>query len=634
MTGLCGWAGAPVAGSAEMLMASMADGLPAQADQRDDGCVAGGASVWGRGWPGALHLHQDDDLVAALVGECTWSDPDLAALARAQGHAAALASAFRAHEENLFVFLHGPFSLAVLCPRRGTALLAIDRMGIHGMCFAMPPGGGLVFGTTTDAIRAHPAVESTVTPQTLCNFLHFYVCPAPTTIYAEHQKLLPGHYLVFDGTTARTGTYWQIAYREEERVDAPALAEELMARLRTAVRRAAIPSEAARTGAFLSGGLDSSTVCGLLSELSDGPAKSFTIGFDEARYDESAYVDICVRHFGLEPHKHVLTADDAASFVPRLAAAYDEPFGNSSAIPAYYCAQLAAENGVSVMLAGDGGDEIFGGNERYLEQAIYERYGRLPVALRRHALSPLIRGLGRLDRISLFRRAANYVRMADTPLPDRLYARHPLVLAGHAGLFSPEAVRDIDLQAAFTLPRDSYHAVSTASRVQRMMRLDMQITLADNDLRKVVRMCELAGCRVRFPFLDEELVTFAAGIPPRMLVRGGRLRHFYKQAMAGFLPPQILAKQKHGFGMPFGDWIRSPGIMQELVCDSLSGLAARGHFSRAAIDALLADHRARRQGPLSDIVWDLMILELWWQSRTGRQSRSSSRPVAETRKRA
>ncbi|MBT5047944.1 MAG: asparagine synthase [Rhodospirillaceae bacterium] len=616
MTGLCGWVGITPSADPNNVLSDMAGGLMPVAGQADDRISQPNAALYVRGWSDSVHLHQEKGVMAAMVGDPEWSDPAFATIARERGHGAALIAAYGKHQNNLFSVLHGPFSLAVVSPDQGVALIAIDRMGVHGLCYATPPGGGLVFGTDTDAVRAHPAVTASITPQTLFNFISFYVCPAPMTIYREQHKLLAAQYLAFDGAAARARTYWEIPYCEDGPVDENALREELHTRLRSAVSGVVKSSDQSRTGAFLSGGLDSSTVCGMFSEVSDGPAKAFTISFTDPRYDESSYADICARHFDLESHKYTLTLDDASSFLPRLAAAYDEPFGNSSAIPTYFCAQMAAQNGVSTLLAGDGGDEIFAGNERYTEQQIFEYYGRLPHALRKYFLSPLIKSFGVMDGINLFRRAANYVRIADTPLPRRLYSGHPLQRNGSAMLFSDEAAREIDPDIPAELIEASYNATSTKSRVQHMMRLDLQITLADNDLRKVTRMCELAGCRVRFPFLDEHLVEFAARIPAMTLVKDGHLRAFYKKAMDGFLPNEILNKQKHGFGMPFDSWVRAPGIMRDLVCDSLSGLSTRGFFRRGTIDRLIDDHLADREGPLSGLVWDLTMLELWWQGRT------------------
>lgn len=616
MTGLCGWVGITPSADPCSVLSQMADGLMTVTGQSDHKMSGPDAAVHARGWQDGVHLHQDNELIAAIIGDPAWSDPDFHAVARERGHGAALIAAYRKHQDNLFPVLHGPFSFVIVSPRQGTALLAIDRMGVHGLCYATPPGGGLVFGTDADAVRAHPAISSSITPQTLFNFLNFYMCPAPRTIYEEQRKLLSAQYLTFDGAKAHAATYWEIPYCASGPVDEGALCEELHTHLRSAISGVLGSVDRARTGAFLSGGLDSSTVCGVFSELSKEPAKSFTIAFTDPRYDESSYAEICARQFDLDSKVYTLTLNDAASFLPRLAAAYDEPFGNSSAIPTYYCAQLAAKSGVSTLLAGDGGDEIFAGNERYTDQGVYEYYENVPGPLRKYFLSPLIRMVGQLDGISLFRRAGNYVRLAETPLPRRLHARHPLSQDGGPILFSDDAISEIDLDEPTRLMETSYNAASTGSRVQHMMRLDMQITLADNDLRKVSRMCELAGCRVHFPFLDEGLVEFAAKIPAATLVKDGRLRAFYKKAMEGFLPHEILNKQKHGFGMPFDSWVRAPGVMRDLVCDSLNGLAARGFFRRDTIDRLIDDHVGDRDGPLSGLVWDLTMLELWWQGRT------------------
>ncbi len=617
MTGICGWLGAVPAGPAEATLASMTRALPPASGQVTESLAQPQAAVAISGWADSVSLHHEDGIVAALIGEAEWSDPEIAALARAHGHGRALVAAYRKHRNDLFRHLHGPFCVAVLCPAEATALLAIDRIGIHGLCYTTVQGGGIVFGTTTDAVNVHPATTATVTPQTVFDFLQFYVCPAPTTIYREQSKLPIAHYLSVDGGTARPRPYWDMPYGNVAEGAPEALSAALHDHLRSAIRKVVGPETVGHTGAFLSGGLDSSTVCGLLSELSDGPARSFTIAFEEPRYDESGYAKICARHFGLDPHFYTLTMGDAGSFIPKLAETYDEPFGNSSAIPAYYCARTAVECGVTQLLAGDGGDELFAGNERYVEQNVYEKYTALPAALRRNFLSPAIRAFGGIGGIGLLSRAANYVRMADIPLPHRLYARNPLVSGNGAELFSRDAMVEIDTVRWKRLLDGSYDAAGTGSRVQRMMRLDLQITLADNDLRKVTRTCELAGCRVRFPLLDEKLLEFAARLPAGTLLEGGRLRGFYKRAMTGFLPVEILEKKKHGFGMPFGTWTHESPAISELICDSLGSLAVRGIFNPATIHEMVDDHCKGRPNPWHDVMWDMMMLELWWQSRDG-----------------
>src|SRR5581483_1798618 len=205
-------------------------------------------------------------------------------------------------------------------------------------------------------------------PQAVFDYLYFGISPSPGTIYRELRKLLPAQYLRRAGGRIDCGFYWQMPYAERTEKEVRDLSGDLMQRLRGALVRTVGDEDPRRLGAFLSGGLDSSTVTGLLSEASGGHAKTFTIGFRQAKYDESGYAEIVARHFQTEHRTYYLTPRDVARALVPIARAFDEPFGNSSVLPAYYCAKLAGENGVSLMLAGDGGDELFGGNSRAMRR--------------------------------------------------------------------------------------------------------------------------------------------------------------------------------------------------------------------------------------------------------------------------
>lgn len=322
-----------------------------------------------------------------IVGAPFWRDPALAEEERARGSAAALRLAYRAHGLDLFDRLSGAFAFTILDPSAGKALIAVDRMGIHGLYFSSQ-AGRLVFGSTADLVRAHPDVGATIPLQSIYNYLHAYVCRSPGTIYAEQRKLGPAQYLVWENGQARVASYWRTPFVPDRTRGADDLAAELMAQVRRAVRQSLPHGRADGVGAFLSGGLDSSTVAGMLSEVTAAPAETFTIGFDETSYDEMQYAEATSRKFGTRAHRYYLTPDDVAAMAPKIAAFYDEPFGNSSAVPTYFCASLAREAGLTCLLAGDGGDEVLAGNSRYLDQQIYIRYGQLPRPLRA-ALSTL-----------------------------------------------------------------------------------------------------------------------------------------------------------------------------------------------------------------------------------------------------
>jgi asparagine synthase (glutamine-hydrolysing) len=612
MAGVCGWIGDFRSGDdGRLAIEAMTRALVGADGQESGSSCAGGAAMGACSWPGAADVSRRDGLLAAIEGAPRWADAALAKIAAEKGHANALAEGWRAHGRGLLDRLRGSFSLAVAEPQSGRALLAVDRFGIGALKYAAVPGG-LVFGSVIDAVRAHPAVETAVSPQSLLFYLCFFVIPAPRTVWRGIAKLMAGQYVERDpGGRLATGFYWKAPYDVVQEAGEDKLAARMRQRLDEAVRRAVDGRSNAETAGFLSGGLDSSSVCGYLAGAFDGPVKAFTVGFAEQKYDETPFARLAAERFGLDHRIVRLTEADVVGFMQRQVEAYDEPFGNSSAIPAYYCALNAREAGVRLMVAGDGGDEIFAGNERYIPARLDERYRRFPRLLRRAGVSPLLKAAAALGGAGLRSRVVGRVDYMDAPMPDRMLFHSWMASTGPASVFDDAVLGALDADGPLRWLREVWNGASGGDELQRFMHLDLQITLADNDLRKVTRMCELAGCEVRFPMLDEALVEFAAGIPSATLLRDGILRGFYKRAMADFLPRGILEKAKHGFGMPFGEWLHSNPTLHETARDCLGSLAGRGLLRPSFLSGLAERWERGETSAAAGAVWDLTVLELW-----------------------
>ena len=549
----------------------------------------------------------------AYLGRPAFADPARQARAASVGLARALLEAYDARAESLPAGLTGQFALALIDPTAGRVLLAVDRMGVHQLAYA-EAAGGIAFATDLNLLARHPGVDTAIGPQAVYRYACNYVSPAPETIYAGVRKLLAAQMLDWRGGRTSTAIYWRAPAPGSVRGSRAELAEQLHRRLEAGVAGALKASGARRPGAFLSGGLDSSVVAGLLARLRGTATPAFTISFDDPRYDETAYAAIAAGHFGLEHHTYRLTPADAVDLVPQLAAACDEPFGNSSLLPAFACARMAREAGVDLLLAGDGGDELFAGNQRYVEQQVLDLYGRVPKPLRT-GLSAVLGALPARLAVSWLGKAQRYVARAAQPMPGRMLANgvyHPAALAG---IFTADALAEIDAGAPEAAWTRHFEAAGTDDLVHAMQRLDWRVTLADNDLRKVERAGRTAGIEVAYPMLDAGLVAFAAGLPSDLLIQRFRLRAFFKDAMAGFLPEPILAKPKHGFGMPFSEWTRSDPGLWSLVVDAFAGLKTRKLFRADFLDTVLRAHAADGDPDLSAIVWDLLMLEAWWQAR-------------------
>jgi asparagine synthase (glutamine-hydrolysing) len=610
MSGLCGWIEGDGVGDAAAILAQMAGSLPAFGRCRDETLIDDGAGLGSRGDPRTSSVASKDGVLAAIEGTPRWTRADLIATAKAEGFAAALVAAWQQLGPGLSDYLHGAFAFAIVDGKRRKAVCAIDRAGTHTMCWARSDGGGLVFGSTTDAVRAHPGITAAIDPLAIYMYLYYVDrIPAPATVYRGMQKLQPGEMVVFDAARIDVRRYWQISYVAASE-PADVLAGALRDTLRQAVVRSAAPVEA--VGAFLSGGLDSSTVAGLLSEWMPHP-KAFTIAFEDHRFDESGYARISAERFGLDHHIFTVRPEHVLRAIEPAVRIYDEPFGNSSVVPTYYCALAAREAGVEIMLAGDGGDELFAGNERYLKDRIFQRYSRVPAMLRKLAIEPLCLRLSPDSTLALVRKAAKYVRLARLPLAVRATMGNVFGQWGVDEVLSSDLMADIDMDGPRGHAMRIFDEMPQASDLQRFLYFDHRVTLADSDLRKVNRMCELAGVSVRYPMLDDDVIALSARIPSELLCAGGRLRGFYKDAFRDFLPPQILAKQKHGFGLPYLQFLSTDASLRELSCESLRRLTGYGYFRPEFLDRLINQLRNRQD--VDGTVWDLVVLSLWLDSR-------------------
>ncbi|MGH8174708.1 MAG: asparagine synthetase B family protein [Steroidobacter sp.] len=505
--------------------------------------------------------------------------------------------------------LLGSFAVAIVDETAGLVLLAIDRMGVERMTWTVS-GGAIAFGSSAEHVARFPAIDASLRQQGLYDFLLLHMIPAPDTIFTGVHKLRPATAVAFQAGRAEVFTYWKPTFEERRAAPFKALRDELHAALESAVRESR-PDGA--TGSFLSGGLDSSTVSGKLAKVADRPARTFSMGFGVDAYDELKYADIAARHFGCEALQYHVTPADVVSAFPLIANAYDEPFGNSSAVPTYFCALRAREQGVTHLLAGDGGDEIFGGNERYARHRVFDMYFRIPTALRTGVLEPLAPHLPGEDGFKPLSKLRSYIQQARIPLPERLETWNFVYREGDA-MLDPEFAQSIDPRSPINVMSEVYAAAPARSTLNKMMYYDWYFTLADSDLRKVGTMCSLAGVEVSYPMLDSRVVDLANRVMPGQKMERLELRSFYKKAMRGFLPEQILTKTKHGFGLPFGDWLKTDAALADMIYSYLSDLKSRRIVRSGFLDQLIDSQRAGHAMYYGYAIWDLAMLEAWLQA--------------------
>lgn len=539
-------------------------------------------------------------------GAPVFVDRAIADVAASRGAGAAWLALYREHGTRAPERVQGRFAVVVIDHAAMRAFAAVDRFGIETLCYAAGPDH-LAFADRADSV---PGVSTNVDPQAIFHYLWFHVIPAPRTIFHGVSRLSPGHYLAFRRDRCDVARYWNPEFTEDHPVPLQELVEEFKGLLRAAIARVA---DTESLGCYLSGGTDSSTVAGMTGVVTTQPARTYSIGFDVAGYDEMAYARIAAKHFGTDHHEYYVSPRDIVDTIPALAVHFDQPFGNSSALPAYCCARMARQDGVTRMLAGDGGDELFGGNTRYARQRVFSIYDQLPAALRHGLVEPLAASRA-FHHLPLLRKTASYVEQARVPMPDRMEMYNLLLRIGLDEIFEPAFLGSVDTGEPLSQQRRVYAATPGHALINRMLAYDWKYTLADNDLPKVVGSAGLAGMAVAFPLLDERLVDFSLRLAPNLKLRGLRLRWFFKHALADFLPPEILKKQKHGFGLPFGAWVIAHRELRELVADSLCALKRRRIVRAAFIDELLEKQLPAHPGYYGEMVWILTMLEQWYRA--------------------
>ena len=531
--------------------------------------------------------------------------------------AALLASLYSIQGPDFVQGLDGAFAFALWDKRNRRLMLAIDRFGIKNIYWRLH-GGCLTFATRIGALRNfEPSLE--LSPAALAQYLFFSVVPAPLTVYAGTEKMQAGHVLVFEQGKAAQHQYWDLQFLEEER-PAAEWAERVRNELRASVHRQLANASAGATGAFLSGGTDSSTVVAFMSER-QSPVRTFSVVFDESSYSEESFMRTTAERFGAEQHSCRLSPGDAIASIPNIIRYYDEPFANSSAIAAYFCAVTARQCGMDVLLGGDGGDELFAGNQRYETDKYFELYHRIPRMLRRFAIEPLTSRLPQEHKwLGLPRR---YVRRALIPNPQRFFSYNVLLTLPAQEIFQRELLEQAQPERWLEIPQAHFDRHSQASELNRLLYTDVKMVLADNDLKKVSGMAELAGIQVRYPLLDHRLAQLAGSVPAKLKLRRFEKRYIFKRAMTGILPESVLYKKKHGMGVPISHWLLNDAQLREFAREVFHDRRTlqRGYFRPGFLERLVDLQRQEHVAYYGEMVWYLLALELWHREHFDRSVR-------------
>ena len=504
---------------------------------------------------------------------------------------------------------NGMFALAVWDARANRLFLARDRVGIKPLYYWVD-GNRLVFGSELKALIAHPDVPRQVDLAALDLFLSLEYIPAPRTIYKDVYKLLPGYTLVFEKGKLNLSQYWDVPYKPiTENVG---ICAEMLAGLIQEAVRIRLVSDVP-LGAFLSGGIDSSTIVAYMSRTSSGPVKTFSIGFENETYNELPYARSVAEHFGTDHHDEVLNPD-IADLAERLILHQDEPFADTSVFPTYLVSKLARDS-VTVALSGDGGDELFAGYDTYLAEKLYRYYRWLPGPIRRQALPTLANLIppqsAKKGVINKFKRMTEGAALD----PHLQHTRWMIFLSQ----IEKSKLYHSDLQA--TIDEDLITALFTRYFMQgarfdslaQQQYVDIKTYLADDILTKVDRMSMAVSLEARVPLLDYHIIEFAMNLPPHMKLNGSRTKIILRRAVKNLVPDLVLEKPKQGFSIPMKHWLRSS--LKPLMLDLLSydSLIKVGYFNPQVVSAWIQEHLDGRVNH-SHRLWSLMVFMLWRQS--------------------
>ena len=531
----------------------------------------------------------------------------------------------------------GMFAIALWDRRDRQYHLIRDRLGIKPIYYGWL-GGSFIFGSELKALHAHPDFAGTIDRNALALYMRHSYVPAPYTIYAGVHKLPAGTILTLSqpgGDPPQPVPYWSAREVAEAGQAAPfrgtdaEATDRLDALLRDSIRLRMIAD--VPLGAFLSGGIDSSTVVALMQAQSDRPVKTFSIGFHEADYDEARHAAAVARHLGTDHTELYVTPEEAQAVIPRLPTLFDEPFADASQIPTFLVSQLARRD-VTVSLSGDGGDELFGGYNRYfLGQSIWRRVGRVPHALRRAGARAITAvPPARWDRE--FRRFGRVLPagMRQQQPGDKLHKFADIM--GHQ---SPEAFY-LGLVSSWKTPNslvlggaeyptalnDRAQWADLPEFTQRMMFLDLITYLPDDILTKVDRASMGVSLEARVPLLDHRVVEFAATLPLHLKIREGQGKWLLRQVLYRYVPPALIERPKMGFGVPIDTWLRGPlrPWAEDLLAEDR--LRREGYLDPAQIQQKWREHLSGARN-WQYYLWPVLQFQAWLQDQESRSSIAS-----------
>jgi asparagine synthase (glutamine-hydrolysing) len=515
---------------------------------------------------------------------------------------------YREYGDSFIQLLRGMFAFAIWDSEKSRLLLARDRIGKKPLYY-FHDGKTLIFASEIKAILQDAAVRREINYEGLCDYFHYLYVPDPKTIFENIYKLEPGYYLICDGSGVARHQYWDVSFAETLPGDHGEIAQQLLETLDESVRLRMISD--VPLGAFLSGGIDSSGVVALMARQQTAPVTTCSIGFDTEAYDEIRFARMIAASFKTDHHEFTVK-QKAAEILRDLAFHFDEPFGDSSAVPTYYVSKLARQR-VTVALAGDGGDENFAGYDKYSVDRIENQIRRFIPQLIRRPVFPLLAAALNGSTNRILQKGRSLLNALSHEPDYGFYLSNSHFDRDFWNQCVREDVRQLlNGYDPSEITRRYYNKADTEEHLSRILYTDLKTYLPGDILVKVDRMSMAHSLEVRAPILDHKVIELAASISPELKFHQGEKKVILKQSFTKILPAEVMHRKKMGFCVPMADWLRGElkAVANQTLFNENNGL--KHFFDMVAIKRLWHDHQDATRS-WDTILWAMLMFELWWQ---------------------